>query len=136
MKFARVVNNTAVDVRDNSPEGCFTPNIVAEFSQVPDNVQDGWCLNDGAWSKPPVIPPHVLTADEILAMEVEAEAAEAAEAAEVRKERDAKLASTDWTQVADAPVDQVPWAVYRQSLRDVPAQVGFPSTIEWPTEPQ
>ena len=56
-------------------------------------------------------------------------------AAEVRKERDAKLAATDWTQVADAPVDQAAWAVYRQALRDIPSQEGFPNTINWLTEP-
>jgi hypothetical protein len=56
-------------------------------------------------------------------------------AAEIRTERDAKLAATDWTQVADAPVDQAAWATYRQALRDIPAQVGFPNEITWPTEP-
>ena len=56
-------------------------------------------------------------------------------AAEIRKERDAKLTSCDWTQVIDAPVDQEAWAVYRQALRDIPAQEGFPNTINWPTEP-
>ena len=56
-------------------------------------------------------------------------------AAEIRKERDSKLTSCDWTQVADAPVDQAAWATYRQSLRDIPDQTGFPNTINWPTEP-
>ena len=55
--------------------------------------------------------------------------------AEVRTERDVKLHASDWTQVADAPVDQASWATYRQALRDVPAQAGFPNTITWPTEP-
>jgi hypothetical protein len=56
-------------------------------------------------------------------------------ATEVRTERDAKLAATDWTQVADVPVDQAAWATYRQELRDVPAQAGFPNAVEWPTSP-
>jgi hypothetical protein len=56
-------------------------------------------------------------------------------ASKIRKERDAKLTESDWTQVADAPVDQVAWAIYRQALRDIPAQVGFPNEITWPTEP-
>ena len=56
-------------------------------------------------------------------------------AAEVRTERDVKLAATDWTQVADAPVDKAAWATYRQSLRDVPSQAEFPDTIAWPAEP-
>lgn len=57
-------------------------------------------------------------------------------AAKVRAERDVKLAETDWTQVADAPVDKTAWATYRQLLRDVPSQTQFPTTIAWPTKPE
>jgi len=53
----------------------------------------------------------------------------------VRTQRDKLLSESDWTQVADAPVDQAAWATYRQSLRDVPAQSGFPHSIEWPIKP-
>lgn len=56
-------------------------------------------------------------------------------AAEIRTERNSRLKSCDWTQVADAPVDKAAWAVYRQALRDISAQPGFPSTITWPVEP-
>jgi hypothetical protein len=56
-------------------------------------------------------------------------------AAEVRTERDAKLTESDWTQVIDAPVDQAAWATYRQALRDITIQSGFPNEIDWPTEP-
>ena len=55
---------------------------------------------------------------------------------EVRAQRDALLAETDWTQVPDAPVDAQLWADYRQALRDVPQQEGFPFDINWPTKPQ
>ena len=54
---------------------------------------------------------------------------------EVRAERDRLLAACDWTQVNDAPVDASAWAAYRQALRDVPAQVGFPEAVEWPVAP-
>lgn len=57
-------------------------------------------------------------------------------AEQVRAERDSKLAATDWTQVADAPVDQAAWATYRQALRDVPEQQGFPHDVIWPTKPE
>ena len=56
-------------------------------------------------------------------------------AAEMRKQRDQLLAESDWTQVADAPVDQVAWATYRQALRDVPQQPGFPDNVTWPDKP-
>mgnify|MGYP000252750085 CR=1 FL=1 len=54
---------------------------------------------------------------------------------EVRAERDNLLRQSDWTQVADAPVDQAAWATYRQALRDVPQQDGFPEDIAWPAPP-
>jgi hypothetical protein len=57
-------------------------------------------------------------------------------AGQVRAERNDKLTTSDWTQVADAPVDKAVWATYRQALRDVTAQSGFPWTITWPVEPQ
>lgn len=59
-----------------------------------------------------------------------------AEAEKVRAERNAKLTACDWTQVADAPVDKVAWSAYRQALRDVPAQAGFPFAAAWPKEPK
>lgn len=52
-----------------------------------------------------------------------------------RKERDLLLSESDWTQLADAQVDKSAWATYRQLLRDVPSQSGFPFNITWPTQP-
>ena len=54
----------------------------------------------------------------------------------VRAERNQKLSQSDWTQVADSPVDLVSWAAYRQALRDVPAHKGFPWNVTWPEAPQ
>ena len=42
MKYARVANGIAVDVRATSPEGLFHPDVAAEFIQVDSEVQDGW----------------------------------------------------------------------------------------------
>jgi hypothetical protein len=67
--------------------------------------------------------------------EEEIAARNAAQEASVRSERNQKLSSSDWTQVIDAPVDQIAWAAYRQELRDIPSQVGFPWDVIWPTEP-
>lgn len=53
----------------------------------------------------------------------------------MRQQRNEKLAATDWTQLADNTADTNAWAVYRQALRDVPAQAGFPNEVTWPTEP-
>jgi len=57
-------------------------------------------------------------------------------AAQARSQRDALLSQSDWTQVPDAPVDQQAWAEYRQALRDVPQQAGFPTEITWPVKPE
>ena len=54
----------------------------------------------------------------------------------VRDDRNKRLTETDWTQVADAPVDKAAWATYRQALRDVPSQGGFPWDVQWPTQPE
>jgi hypothetical protein len=55
-----------------------------------------------------------------------------ARATAVRKQRDALLTQSDWTQLPDAPVDRTKWAAYRQALRDLPSQSGFPFDIAWP----
>jgi len=52
-----------------------------------------------------------------------------------REQRDLLLQQSDWTQVPDAPVNAASWATYRQALRDVPSQSGFPDNITWPTKP-
>lgn len=57
------------------------------------------------------------------------------QASTVRITRNARLADCDWTQVADSPVDKAAWATYRQSLRDITSQPGFPWEITWPTSP-
>ena len=54
----------------------------------------------------------------------------------VRAERNQKLSQSDWTQGKDI-ADEVStaWATYRQALRDVPAQAGFPWNVTWPEAP-
>ena len=52
----------------------------------------------------------------------------------VRDQRDRLLASTDWWAVADRTMTQAE-RDYRQALRDITSQEGFPQSITWPTEP-
>lgn len=84
-------------------------------------------LSNGVW-----VQQYIVTA--LSAEDVAAKAA--AQAAQARTERARLLAASDWTQVADAPVDQAAWATYRQALRDVTSQAGFPWTVQWPTQPE
>jgi hypothetical protein len=92
------------------------------------NVNDGTpALQDGKWVQ-------VWNITDATAEEVEQRTEQQAE--QVRAQRNAKLSESDWTQVADAPVDKQAWADYRQALREVPDQAGFPWSVEWPTKPE
>ena len=53
-----------------------------------------------------------------------------------RNWRNAELAATDWTQVADSQVNKTAWAEYRQALRDLPSQNADPKKIVFPTRPE
>lgn len=57
-------------------------------------------------------------------------------AAEIRAERYRLLIETDWTQLKDVPVNVSSlWVTYREQLRDVSIQPGFPFEVVWPTAP-
>jgi len=63
---------------------------------------------------------------------------DADQAKSVRTSRDDKLKETDWIVIKNLELNaNIPgaWEVYRQALRDIPAQSGFPWTITWPTQP-
>lgn len=76
---------------------------------------------------------HIRTPEEIAADR------EAAQAKRVRAKRDQLLAECDWVviraQETGEPVPQA-WRDYRQALRDVPDQPGFPDTVTWPEAPE
>lgn len=94
---------------------------------------------NGKWYTKYVLGPVFTDTEESSAAEQEAAykaMKDAEQAKSVRTTRGEKLKDTDWTQVADAPVDQAAWATYRQALRDVTGQEGFPWAIIWPTQPE
>lgn len=83
-----------------------------------------------------------LTQEEIdarLAEEAEFEAKrQDREAANVRSRRDNLLQETDWIVIKSYERgENIPaeWEVYRQALRDITAQAGFPYEVTWPTKP-
>lgn len=60
-------------------------------------------------------------------------------AAEVRAQRDYLLNKTDYLVSGDYPIsaeDLAKVKAYRQALRDIPEQAGFPESVEWPVEPK
>ena len=63
-------------------------------------------------------------------------AKDAEQAKTVRDDRNKRLSDSDWTQLPDNPLaNKADWATYRQQLRDVTSQTGFPWEVTWPTEP-
>lgn len=59
-------------------------------------------------------------------------------AAEAREKRNQLIAETDYLVMPDYPLDKEKKAAvlaYRQALRDVPEQAGFPRQIDWPVKP-
>ena len=57
------------------------------------------------------------------------------QAKSIRTSRNDMLKDCDWTQIADSTANKPAWATYRQALRDVTAQAGFPWIITWPDAP-
>ena len=56
----------------------------------------------------------------------------------VRGKRTALLSDCDWTEMPGSPLSdakKAEWATYRQELRDITTQSGFPNTVTWPTKP-
>lgn len=54
-----------------------------------------------------------------------------------RRQRDRNLSACDWTQLPDVSSEvKTKYAEYRQKLRDITDQAGFPTKIEWPVKPE
>jgi hypothetical protein len=114
-----------------------TGGTVYQYSQ-----RDGVEQISGNWYTKYILGPVFTdsTIDGVTTTAAEAEAAykatkDAEQSASVRTSRNDKLAACDWTQLADSTADKTTWATYRQSLRDVTAQDGFPWNVTWPEAP-
>lgn len=101
---------------------------------------------DGKWYTKKVIGPvftDVTNSDGVVTTTAEQEAAyraskDAEKAKAVREIRNKLISECDWTQLDDTPVGnagKLAWASYRQALRDIPAQPGFPWDVQWPEKP-
>jgi hypothetical protein len=124
------VNRFESDIVFEGPQA--TGGTVYQYSQ-----RDGVEQLEGKWYTKYILGP-VFTDGETTAAEQEAAykaRKDAEQAANVRNLRTKKLNDCDWTQIADSTADKTAWATYRQALRDVPLQTGFPWEIIWPTQP-
>jgi hypothetical protein len=131
------LNQYGADVVFEGPQA--TGGTVYQYS-----MRQGVEQSDGKWFTKYVLGPiftdRPATDTEPAQTAAEQEAAwkamkDAEQAKAVRADRNRRLADSDWTQLADAPVDKTAWATYRQALRDVPAQSGFPWNVQWPDTP-
>ena len=129
IKVHQDIQRTIGDVQ--YPAGWFSHDPAARalvgMIEVPDPVRPDDNLFtsvenlDGSWTATP------RTVDDLAARLAQ-------QAAAVRADRNARLTATDWTQIADSTADKPAWAIYRQALRNVPAQAGFPQRVIWPQE--
>ena len=96
---------------------------------------------DGKWYTKYVLGPIFIDNEDATAAEQEAAykaQKDAAQAESVRSQRTQLLKDSDWTQLDDTPFDnakKMAWSNYRQALRDIPDQAGFPWDIQWPVKP-
>ena len=123
-----VLEALGADVVFEGPQA--TGGTVYQFS-----MRQGVEQVSGKWYTKHILGPVFVDNEEATAAEQEAAykaAKDAEQAKAVREQRTQKLKDSDWTQVADAPVDKAAWAVYRQALRDITSQEGFPWNIQWP----
>jgi hypothetical protein len=105
-----IVNIVLVDSVDS------LPNLI----EATEHASIGWVYDGASFTNPN----HETQSDIITPLK-----------ASIRDKRNLLLSKSDWTQVAGAPVDQAAWETYRQALRDIPAQEGFPNEVTWPVEP-
>ncbi len=131
-----ILEALGADVVFEGPQA--TGGTVYQFS-MPDGVEQIVdAQGAGKWYTKHILGPVFTDTEDATAAEQEAAyktAKDAEQAKAVRQQRGEKLKDSDWTQVIDAPVDQAAWATYRQALRDITGQEGFPWTITWPEQP-
>lgn len=104
-----------------------TGGTVYQYSQ-----RDGVEQISGNWYTKYILGPVFASAEDEAAYKA---TKDAEQSASVRTSRNDKLAQCDWTQLADSTADKPAWATYRQALRDVTVQEGFPWNVTWPVEP-
>lgn len=148
-EFRAMHPDTSFAALDEATLDAFGADVVLEGPQATGgtvyqySMRQGVEQIDGKWYTKHVLGPVFIdmVIDGVTTTAAEQEAAykagkDAQQAASQRAFRNTLLSETDWTQVADAPVDKAAWAAYRQQLRDVTSQAGFPWDIQWPAKPE
>ena len=123
---AEILESFEVDPVFEGPQPTLTPPY--EIS-----VRQGVKEVDGKWFTNYVVGPIFETTEEELDYKL---SIDQTIASSVRQQRDKLLQESDWTQLSDSPIDKKIWKEYRQALRDITLQDGFPHNIVWPEKPE
>ena len=134
-----LINDFGADVVFEGPQA--SGGTVYQYSQ-----RDGVEQVNGKWYTKHILGPVFTDTTDEAGNVTSAAANEAAykaakdadQAKSVRATRDSKLAESDWRVIKAAETATTldsAWATYRQALRDITAQEGFPWTIDWPVNP-
>lgn len=158
--YAKIINNSVVkypfttqDLIEENPSSIFPYNMdmISVYSQTETAIRDSAhivevisrdlpsydiatqkvveglpAFENNVWNQTWIV--QQLTQEEIQAVTIEKQI-------EIRKLRNDLLKESDWTQVLDAPINKEQWAIYRQQLRDITLQQGFPFNVSWPAHP-
>jgi hypothetical protein len=132
-----VINEWGADIVFEGPQA--SGGTVYQFSMLSGvrEIEGKWYTN---YILGPVFTDRAAEGDQPAQTAAEQETAyramkDAEQAASVRTSRTQKLKDCDWTQIADSTADKTAWATYRQALRDITSQAGFPWTMTWPESP-
>ena len=158
--FAKVKNTelvkypyTVLDLQEENPftNYGYNPNLIELFPQTEEALNNGYSIVEVE-----VLPKLIVTRLQKLVQDIpkrqtngnwqvgwiiqdktteEILAEQSLDADNVRATRNKLLENTDWTQLIDSPVNKIAWASYRQALRDITKQNGFPWNITWPNKP-
>ena len=118
MKYSQLNKNNVytgkVDgIPGDVPGSWYSPNNMCVADNPPTDEPGKWVYDGGEWLE--------------LTTEKKAEL--------IRQQRDALLSATDYMMMPDYPMSELArenLKVYRQALRDIPEQTGFPNSVVWP----
>ena len=135
---------TVGDLRRDNPNTSFPRNVplslMAEYGMFPVSYQEDPEYNPNTQRLQHSTMPELVNGEWVLTKTVvplteeQLEGKRSQMAYHVRKRRDKQIADTDWMALSDNTMSPA-WASYRQALRDITDQAGFPYAVEWPTKP-
>ena len=118
-KYCKIQDGVVVNIIEADADFASEHSLIA----VSENAEIGGAYDGSSFTR------KVVTDDRTTEQKIE----------DAREERDGALKSCDWTVMPDSPLSEskkTEWQTYRQALRDIPAQSGFPNNITWPTIPE